>query len=137
MKVSRGFTLIEIMIVVALVGIISAIAMPMYTAYLVRGKLVDAQSTLMTSRINLVQYFSDHRTYSGYACPTNTSYFSYACTTSANSFTIAASNLANKGMGAAAGYVYTINDTNHKATPTFAGATSTKACWITKAGQGC
>ena len=57
MRMQRGFTLIEIMIVVAIVGILSAVALPMYTAYMARGKLVEAQSALTSARGLLEQNY--------------------------------------------------------------------------------
>lgn len=142
MQKQSGFTLVEIMIVVAIVGILSAVAIPMYTSYMARGKLVDAQSALTTARVALEQYYQDNRTYANTAtktspCPAATSYFSYACTTAANSFVVTATNVANQGLGAAGSYVYTIDSTNAKKTTTFAGSASTATCWITKAGQSC
>lgn len=147
MNKQRGFTLIEIMVVVALVAILAKIAFPMYTSYMARGKLMDAQATLTAARVAMEQYYQDHRTYSGGeaavnattagACPLTTTYFSYACTTTASSFLITASSLANKGLGAAGAYVYTIDSSNAKATTQFAAAASTAACWITKPGQTC
>lgn len=147
MKMQRGFTLVEIMIVVAIVGILTAVALPMYTSYMVRGKLVDAQSALTSARVKMEQYFQDHRTYVGGeadvsaspagACPLDTGYFAYACVTTATTFTITASNLAGQGLGAANSYAYTIDASNAKATTRFAGAGNSSTCWLTKAGQSC
>lgn len=142
MKMRRGFTLIEIMIVVAIVGILVTVAIPAYSSYMVRGKLIDAQSALTSARVALEQYYQDNRTYVSTTtkvspCPAATTYFTYACAPAANSFTITASNVANQGMGAANSYAYTIDSSNAKATTRFAGATNTAACWISKAGQSC
>ena len=54
---SRGFTLIEIMIVVAIVAILSAIALPSYSDYVLRSKLPEAFSALSDQRIRLEQYY--------------------------------------------------------------------------------
>ena len=142
MNKHRGFTLIEIMIVVAIAGILTAVAIPMYTAYMVRGKLVDAQSTLTTARVALEQYYQDNRTYVSTAtktspCPAATTYFTYTCAPQANYFLVTASNVANQGLGAAGSYVYTIDSSNAKATTQFAGSTSSATCWISKTGQSC
>jgi len=46
-----GFTLIELMITVAVVGILAAVAFPSYTNYIRRGKIAEAQSTLSDLRL--------------------------------------------------------------------------------------
>jgi type IV pilus assembly protein PilE len=50
LKLQRGFTLIEIMIVVAIVGILSAIAIPSYSEYVRRGHRADARAGLLQAQ---------------------------------------------------------------------------------------
>src|SRR4051812_35807009 len=72
MKKPGGFTLIEILIAVAIVGILAAIALPSYNQYVVRGKLAEAYSSLLSARVQSEQWFQDNRTYAGMPTPTVT-----------------------------------------------------------------
>jgi type IV pilus assembly protein PilE len=140
-----GFTLIEVMITVAIIAILSAIAVPNYSAYVIRGKLVDATSGLADFRVRLEQYYQDNRNYGpaagacGAAVPTS-KYFSFTCTVGATNqtYTVTAASIANQGLGAASDYTYTLNELNTRATTKFAGATpSVTTCWLTKKGDSC
>jgi type IV pilus assembly protein PilE len=62
-RTSRGFTLIELMIVVVVVGILSAIAYPSYTQYVMRGHRVAAQTQMMLIANRQQQFFIANRTY--------------------------------------------------------------------------
>lgn len=138
MKSQRGFTLIEILIVVAIVGILAKVAMPMYSSYIARGKVIEAQSTLTSARVAMEQYYQDHRAYNatGTPCaagwPAATTYFTYGCVPTASTYTITATNAAGQGLGAADSYVYTINESNTKTTTAFPGGKSSTTTWISK-----
>ena len=62
-RVSRGFTLIEVMIVVAIIAILAAVAIPSYRDYILRGQLVDAASQLSAFSANMERYYQDNRKY--------------------------------------------------------------------------
>ena len=72
---SRGFTLIEVAIVVAIVALLAALVYPSYSAYKVRANRAAAQAVLMELATRQQQYFIDARGYStdlsalGYGAP--------------------------------------------------------------------
>ena len=63
MKRARGFTLIEVLIAVAIVGILAAIAFPNYQNHIRKGRRADAQSFMMDLANRQAQYMLDARTY--------------------------------------------------------------------------
>jgi type IV pilus assembly protein PilE len=148
----QGFTLIEIMIVVTIIAILAAIAIPNYQDYVTRGRLVEALSGLADSRTKIEQYFQDNRSYpTGCviqpAPPTATQVqltslkaFDLACSNmTATTYTVTAT-----GKTPMVGFSYTINEQNVK-TSAFSGAFASKNwtaaspnnCWVIRKGAVC
>lgn len=63
LKLTNGFTLIELMIVVVILGILAAIAYPAYTGYQERAKRVEAQTTMLDIAQQLTSYKVAHGDY--------------------------------------------------------------------------
>ncbi|MGJ8619302.1 MAG: type IV pilin protein [Methylophilaceae bacterium] len=133
----NGFTLLELMIVVAVIGILASIAMPAYTNYIKKGKAAEATSNLADLRIKAEQFFQDNRTYAGMNCaPADLKYFTYTCTAAdgsgatgdANGYLITATGVAAEGM---ANFSYTVNQANVK-TSQYDNGTAVTGCWATK-----
>jgi type IV pilus assembly protein PilE len=113
---ARGFTLIELMITVALVAILARIAVPSYLDYVKRGKLQEAYNTLTSAALTNGQFYQDNRTYvSATGCSTAaTTYFNYSCTaTSTTDFTLQAQG---KSGTAAEGFTFTVDSSGTRKT---------------------
>ncbi len=65
MRKLQGFTLIELMIVVAIIGVIAAIAYPSYNGYVTKSKRTVGQSILTQVANRQEQFFMDNKTYTG------------------------------------------------------------------------
>lgn len=143
MKEQTGFTLIEMMIVVAIIGILAAIAIPQYTDYVTRSRIPDATSGLAAKRVRLEQYFQDNRTYAGAPdCnndPDTSRFFDFVCdgTEDADSFTLTAT-----GKGPMAGFAFAIDQAGGRSSTVSAaleanGWASNASCWISRKGGSC
>jgi type IV pilus assembly protein PilE len=66
----RGFTLIEMMITVAIIGILAAIAYPNYSQYVERSNRNDAKAVLLEASQYMERWFTQSRTYSTAVLPT-------------------------------------------------------------------
>ena len=144
MRQLRGFTLIELMITVAIIGILAAIALPSYSAYVTRGKITEAVAGLSEMKVKMEQYFQDNRSYVG-ACVAATvaplpsgdraKYFDFSCALAAATFTVTAT-----GKGGMTGFVYTIDQANARATtslPSDWTGTTPVSCWVLKKDGSC
>jgi len=145
MKSHKGFSLIELMVAVAVVGIISVIAIPAYTNYSIRGKIPDATSNLATKRIAMEQSFLDNHVYGGSGAPcvdtatvdttSSPNNFNFQCTVlTPTTYTMQA-----QGKNTMAGFTYTIDQSNNKQTTAVPAGwgTAPVSCWVTKPGGIC
>ncbi len=147
-KTRNGFTLIEVMIVVAILAIIAAFAVPNYQEYVMRGRLQDATANLATKQVQLEQWFQDRRTYAGSGAAnrpcgldTTNRNFDFTCngTEGLNGYTLTAT-----GKGSVAGFAFTVDQNNNRRT--LAGPAGLPAgwtlpvpnnCWVVRKGGLC
>ena len=136
-----GFTLLEVVIAVAIIAILAAIAMPSYKEHMLRSRLVEGTTELSAMHVEMQQYFQDNRTYAdtgSYTAPCSTSetagLFTVSCLTDPTStgYTITA-----QGSGIVASFTYTVDEDGTKATTSTSWGTTSSSCWLMKSGDSC
>jgi type IV pilus assembly protein PilE len=160
MRRQQGFTLIELMITIAIIAVLTAVALPSYTDYVTRSKLAEAYAHLSDLRVKMEQFYLDNRRYStnaaggtcgiaGGSTPTTqgTKYFDFACASSNpnaagdQEYVLTASGKDAEGL---LGIAFTINTSNSKTTVVTGstpmaskGYASAGTCWVRKKPSQC
>ena len=76
MKVRQGgFTLIEMMVVVLIIGILSAVAFPSYVSYVQKSRRFEAQAALYEVAARMERYYTEKNTYADAEEPSDTSHY--------------------------------------------------------------
>jgi type IV pilus assembly protein PilE len=141
-----GFTLLEVMITVAIVGILASIALPMYFDQVTRSKIIDGTTRLGDYRSKMEKYFMDNRRYvkvaGGVACgvddptPGTSDAFTITigpCTDT--TYTITATGRPAYGMSSS--FVYQVNQTNAKSSAGPGGTFTAATCWALRKDGSC
>ena|ERR1700730_3966509 len=121
-SVQKGFTLIELMIVIAIIGILAAIALPAYQDYTIRAKVSELVVAGDACKTSVVEYYQSQGSLpvdvNKAGCATGTSNYVASVTVANGIITVAGQNL----PAAAAG--------NFVLTPTVVSATDQPVTWV-------
>lgn len=125
----RGFTLIELMVAVAVIGILTAIALPSYQRYVFRSKIPAGLEALAAYQARMEQGYQDTGNYGLNTCSTTiptVANFTLVCTTSnsGQAFTVTLS-----GAGSMAGLSYSVDQDGTRKTLAHPFGVPPQSCW--------
>lgn len=137
-KLQTGYTLIEVMVAVAIVAIVSAVAVPAYTSYVKRGRLTEAFTGLGAGHSAAEQFWANNRTYAGFDAASSFPKAGPNFTFALSNATASAYTLTATGKDTMAGFVYTIDQSGNRTTvSTGDGMGTSTTCWVDKSGGKC
>jgi type IV pilus assembly protein PilE len=125
---SRGFTLIELMIVIAVVGILAAIAYPSYQRYIEQARRADGKAALLDAAQRLERCYTQTNSYvdCAFQAVSPDGFYAIAATTqTAQAFTLTATPQGRQAGDSRCG-TYTLQHTGARAA---SGSLGTDRCW--------
>lgn len=133
---TRGFTLMEIIVTVALVAILASVALPSYAAYVKRARIPPALVALSTYMLRMEQVYQDNGNYGSTSCPAatiDTPDFTMTCQPGNKGRSYVATAT---GTGSMVGYVYTVDHNGNRATVAHPKG-GNPSCWTSRGGSSC
>lgn len=151
LRADAGFTLIEIMIVVVIIGVLAAIALPMYTQYVLKSRRSDAKTALLDLASRQERYYTVNNAYTasavnlGYGAgtafpinvaPSGKAYYTLSVTVTAGSatalpgFVATATPIATTNQVGDVCYTYQLDQTGAQSNLNSGGTAITgQSCW--------
>lgn len=131
-----GFTLIELMIVIAIIGMLSAVAYPSYMENIKRGHIADALADLSNVVFNMEQSYQENRSYQDpldadkcAVADFASDYFSFSCASGSRTTFLWTASSVSGGVWASGGYQYNIDQDSVKKTLLYDGSTVNYSDW--------
>jgi type IV pilus assembly protein PilE len=130
----------DILVALAIVGIMTAIAVPAYSGHVLRTRLAEAFAGLAGLQPNAEQFWASNHTFAGLdqestsRMPADSANFTYTLSNAtASTYTVTAT-----GRGAATGVTFTFDQSGSRATTAVpSGWTASSSCWIDRKGGQC
>ncbi|UVK87665.1 prepilin-type N-terminal cleavage/methylation domain-containing protein [Pseudomonas sp. B21-051] len=129
-RVNQGFTLIEIMIVIAIIGIIITIAAPSYTEYLKKGRRAEVVSLLSEQAQSLERFYTKNNVYTGITgLSTGNDFYTITPTIADQTFLLTATRKAGTTMATDKCGDFTLTNTGVRGMNNATTGLTTKDCW--------
>lgn len=129
-RFNRGFTLIEIMIVIAIIGIIITIAAPSYTEYLKKGRRAEVVSLLSEQAQILERFYTKNNVYTGVTgLSTGNDFYTITPTIADQTFLLTATRKAGTTMATDKCGDFTLTNTGVRSMNNATTGLTTKDCW--------
>lgn len=129
-RFNRGFTLIEIMIVIAIIGIVITIAAPSYTEYLKKGRRAEVVSLLSEQAQSLERFYTKNNVYTGITgLSAGNDFYTITPTIADQTFLLTATRKTGTSMATDKCGDFTLTNTGVRSMNNATTGLTTKDCW--------